>query len=110
MRKLLEEEGYSGRNHRAYAEALFSALEAIGGERTEPRVAARWTRRHALLDSITAWQGKEGLAGYDVPKEVKERVLDQLRAWAEELYGDLEEVLLEQEEFFELEAIHLRAE
>jgi hypothetical protein len=35
-------------------------------------------------------------------------VLDQLRAWAEELYGDLE-VLLEQEEFFELEAIHLRA-
>ena len=108
MRKLLEEEGYSGRNHRAYAEALFSALEAIGGERAEPRVAARWTRRHTLLDSITAWQGKGGLAGYDVPEEVKERVLDQLRAWAEELYGDLE-VLLEQEEFFELKAIHLRA-
>jgi hypothetical protein len=108
MRKLLEEEGYSGRNHRAYAEALFSALEAIGGERAEPHVAARWTRRHTLLDSITAWQGKGGLAGYDVPEEVKERVLEQLHAWAEELYGDLE-VLLEQEEFFELEAIHLRA-
>ena len=41
MRKLLEEEGYSGRNHQAYAEVLFSALEAIGGERAEPRVAAR---------------------------------------------------------------------
>jgi hypothetical protein len=111
MRKLLEEEGYSGRNHQAYAEALFSALEAIGGERAEPcvesRVAARWTRRHALLDSITAWQGKEGLAGYDIPKEVKERVLDRLRAWAEERYGNLE-AALEQEEYFQLDAIHVR--
>src|SRR5919199_4255150 len=64
MRKFLEEEGYSGRDHDAYAEALFSGLEAIGGERAEPRVAARWRRRHAPLDSIAAWRGKEGLAGY----------------------------------------------
>jgi ubiquinone/menaquinone biosynthesis C-methylase UbiE len=108
MRKLFEEEGYGGRNHDAYAEALFSALEAIGGERAEPRVAARWTRRHAPLDSITAWQGKEGLAGYDIPEEVKKRVLGRLRAWAGERYGNLE-APLEQEEFFELEAIHVRA-
>jgi hypothetical protein len=108
MRKLLEEEGYSGRNHQAYAEALFSALEAVGGERAATRVATGWTRRHAPLDSITAWQGKEGLAGYDIPEEVKERVLGRLHAWTEELYGD-PEVLLEQEEFFVLEAVHLRA-
>jgi ubiquinone/menaquinone biosynthesis C-methylase UbiE len=108
MRKLLEEEGYSGRNHQAYAEALFSALEAVGGERAATRVATGWTRRHAPLDSITAWQGKEGLAGYDIPEEVKERVLGRLHAWTEELYGD-SEVLLEQEEFFVLEAVHLRA-
>jgi ubiquinone/menaquinone biosynthesis C-methylase UbiE len=108
MWKLLEEEGYSGRNHPAYAEALFSALEAIGGERAEPRVAARWTRRHAPLDSIAAWQGKEGLAGHDIPEEVKERVLGRLHAWAEERYGD-PEALLEQEESFGLEAIYLRA-
>jgi ubiquinone/menaquinone biosynthesis C-methylase UbiE len=107
MRKLLEEEGYSGRNRDAHTEALFSALEAVGGERAEPRVVARWTRRHAPLDAITAWQGKEGLAGYDIPEEVKDRVLGRLRAWAEERYGNLE-VSLEQEEFFELEAIHVR--
>jgi ubiquinone/menaquinone biosynthesis C-methylase UbiE len=108
MRKLLEEEGYTGRDHQAYAEALFSALEATGGERLEPRVAARWTRRHALLDSITVWQGKKGLAGHDIPEEVKERVLSRLRAWAEERHGNLE-VPLDQEQFFELEAIHVRA-
>jgi ubiquinone/menaquinone biosynthesis C-methylase UbiE len=108
MRKLLEEEGYSGRNHQAYAEALFSALEVIGGKRAEPRVAVRWTLRHAPLDSIVTWQGKEGLAGYDIPEEVKERVLGRLRAWAEERYGNLK-ASLEQEEYFQLDAIHVRA-
>ena len=108
MRKLLEEEGYSSRNHGIHTEALFSALEATGGERAEPCVVARWTRKQAPLDLFRAWQGKEGLAGHYVPEEVKERVLGRLRAWAEERYGD-PEVLLEQEEFFELEAIHLRA-
>lgn len=107
MRKLLEEEGYHGRDHDAYAEALFSVLEQIGGERAQPRVAAHWTVRHAPLDSITAWQGKEGLAGYHIPEEVKERVLGRLRAWAEERYGNLK-APLEQEESFELDAIHVR--
>ena len=79
MGKLLEEEGYSGRNHDTHTEALFSALEAIGGERAEPRIVARWTRRQAPLDWFTAWQGKEGLAGYDIPEEVKGRVLGRLR-------------------------------
>jgi ubiquinone/menaquinone biosynthesis C-methylase UbiE len=108
MRKVLEEEGYSGRNHDAHAEALFSALEAIGGERAQPCVAARWTRRHAPLDSIAAWQGQKGFAGYDIPEEVKERVLSRLRVWAEKRYGNLE-APLEQEEFFKLGAIHVRA-
>ena len=49
------------------------------------------------------------MAGYDIPEEVKERVLGRLRAWAEERYGNLE-APLEQEEFFELDAINVRAE
>ena len=108
MGKLLEEEGYSGRDHDAHTEALFSALEAIGGERAKPRVAARWTRRQAPLDWFEAWQEKKGLAGYDIPEEVKKRVLGRLRTWAEERYGNLE-APLEQEETFELDAIHVRA-
>ena len=107
MGKLLQEEGYSGRSHDTHTEALFSALEAIGGERAEPRVVARWTRRQAPHDWFTAWQEKKGLAGYDIPEEVKKRVLGRLRAWAWERYGNLE-ALLEQEEFFELDAIRVR--
>ena len=108
MGKFLEEEGYSGRSHDIHAEALFPALEAIGGERVEPRVVARWTRRQAPLDWFTAWQEKKGLAGHSIPEEVKERVLSRLRAWAEERHGNLE-VPLDQEQFFELEAIHVWA-
>jgi ubiquinone/menaquinone biosynthesis C-methylase UbiE len=108
MGKLLEEEGYSGRSHDTHTEALFSALEAIGGERAEPRVVARWTRRQAPHDWFKAWQGKKGLAGYHIPEEVKTRVLGRLRTWAEERHGDLE-APLDQEQFFELEAIHVPA-
>jgi ubiquinone/menaquinone biosynthesis C-methylase UbiE len=108
MRKFLEEEGYGSRNHDTHAEALFSALEAIGGERVEPRVVARWTRRQAPHEWFKAWQGKKGLAGHDIPEEVKTRVLGRLRTWAEERHGDLE-APLDQEQFFELEAIHVPA-
>jgi ubiquinone/menaquinone biosynthesis C-methylase UbiE len=108
MWKLLEEEGYGSRSHDTHAKMLFPALEAIGGERAEPRLVARWIRRQSPLDWFTAWQGKKGLAGYDIPKEVKERVLSRLHAWAEERHGNLE-APLDQEEYIELEAIHLRA-
>jgi ubiquinone/menaquinone biosynthesis C-methylase UbiE len=106
MRKLLKEAGYSGRDHDAHVETLFSKLEAIGGERAAPRVVARWMGRHTPLDSIKAWQGRKGFAGFDISEEVKGGVLDQLRGWAEERYGNLE-APLEQEEFFELEAIRV---
>lgn len=107
MRRILEAHGQSGRNHESYTGEVFTALEELGGEIAEPRVAARWTRMHAPIDSITAWKGKEGLAGYDIPEETKRAVLDELRAWAEAEYGDPTRPL-EQEEFFELDAIHLR--
>lgn len=108
MRNLLQEEGYSGKDPETHTEMLFSALKAIGGEPAKPRVAGCWTRREAPLDWFTTWHTMEGLSRYDIPEEVKERVLVRLRAWAEERYGDLE-APLEQEECFELDAIHVRA-
>ncbi|MDX6378993.1 MAG: hypothetical protein QOI57_17 [Rubrobacteraceae bacterium] len=108
MRTLLQEEGYSGKDPDTHTEMLFSALETIGGEPAEPRVAGRWTRRDAPLDWFATWQGMEGLSRYNIPEEVKERVLGRLRAWAEERYGNLE-APLEQEELFELDAIHVQA-
>jgi SAM-dependent methyltransferase len=108
MRRMLEAEGFAGRSHDAGAEAVFAALEAEGGRRREPRVAARWTTPHRPADSIAAWEGKSGLAGREVPAEVKARVLDGLRGWAESRFGGLERAM-EQEEQFELAAVRVAA-
>ncbi len=106
MRQMLAAEGFAGRSHDARSDAVFAALEEAGAQRLEPRIAARWTGQHRPADSIAAWEGKSGLAGLDVPADVKARVLDALREWAAVEYGDLDRPL-PQEESFELAAIHL---
>ncbi len=108
MRRMLEAEGFAGRSHEAGAEAVFAALEAEGGHRAEPRVAARWTVPHRPADSIASWEGKSGLAGLEVPPEVKSRVLNALRGWAESRFVDLQREM-EQPEQFELAAIRIAA-
>lgn len=106
MRRLLEAEEFAGRSHDARADAVFAALERAGGRRMEPRVAARWTAPHRPADSLAAWEGKSGLAGIEIPAEVKARVLGELRAWALAEFGDLDRAV-EQEEAFELDAIRV---
>ena len=109
MRRMLEAQGFAGRSHEARAGAVFAALERAGGRRMEPRVAARWTHPHRPADSLAAWEGKSGLAGIDVPADAKARVLRDLRDWVLAEYGDLDRPL-DQEESFELDAIHVRSE
>ncbi|HEX2077927.1 MAG TPA: class I SAM-dependent methyltransferase [Longimicrobium sp.] len=107
MRQMLAAEGFAGRSHDARADAVFAALERAGGERLEPRVAARWTGLHRPADSLAAWEGKSGLAGLDVPADVKARVLAGLRDWAAAEFGDIGQPLA-QDEAFELAAIRMR--
>ena len=106
MRRMLEAQGFAGRSHEGRAGAVFAALEQAGGRRMEPRVAARWSHPHRPADSLAAWEGKSGLAGIDVPADVKARVLAELRAWAQAELGDLHQPR-EQEEAFELDAIRI---
>jgi predicted O-methyltransferase YrrM len=103
MRRLLEAEGYAGRSGERHADDVFSALEWWGATRLPPREAARWTVPHRPADSIASWRGKAGLAGIDVPAEVKERVLAALGEWAAVELGD-PSLPLEQEEWFEIAA------
>ena len=106
MRRLLGAEGRSGRSHRARADGVFAALDASGGRRLEPRTVARWTHLHRPADSIAAWAAKEGLAGIDVPAEVKARILATLRDFAAAEFGDPDRPVA-QEETLEIEAMRL---
>ena len=107
MRRRLQAEGFAARSHEARADAVFDALERALGVRAEPRVAARWTHPHSPADSIAAWEGKSGLGGIELPREVKTGVLDSLREWAQGRYGDAN-LPREQEEFFEIDAVRVR--
>ena len=109
MRQLLRDAGYQGRSNEAQAGAVFAELEqAVPGraERRDPIVAARWSAPHRPADSLAAWEGKQGLAGVELPADAKAEILGQLRAFAVRQYGDLD-VQLESEECFELLAMHI---
>lgn len=108
MRHLLQAEGVPGRSAEAGAEAVFAALERHGAQRLAPVTAARWTVPHAPAASLAAWGEKAGLAGADVPPELKTRVLARLREIALERYGDLD-APLPQDEWFEIAAARLPA-
>ncbi len=108
MRRMLEAQGFAGRSHEARAGAVLAALEQAGGRRMEPRTAARWSHPHRPADSLAAWEGKSGLAGIDVPAEVKARVLADLRAWAAAEYGDSDRPA-KQEEWLELTGVRFPA-
>ncbi len=106
MRRLLADAGYRGRSHEASAEAVLSLLAEGGGEASGPHVAARWTVPHRPVASIESWEGKAGLAGREVPAEVKAKVLAELRARAAAEYGDPDRPV-EQEESYELAAVRV---
>ncbi len=107
MRHLLRERGYFGRSHDAHADHVFAALESAGARRLPVHVAAQWSVPRTPNFAISAWEGKEGFWGLDLPADVKADVLAELRAWARAMIGDLDQPL-EQKELFELSSIDLR--
>lgn len=104
MRRLLGAAGLAGLDADGAARGVFAALEREGGGPVRTVTAARWTVRHAPVDSLAAWEEKAGLAGLDLPAPLKARVLDGVRQAARARYGDLS-AALPQEETFEITTI-----
>ena len=106
MRRLLSSHGVEGRDRRAGRRAVFDLCRARGAEELRPRVAASWTVARAPGQSIEAWQGKEGLAGIEVPARIKQEVLHTLSAWARKHEEDLR-TPVETEESYLLEGMRM---
>ncbi|WP_456426393.1 class I SAM-dependent methyltransferase [Rhodocaloribacter sp.] len=109
LRRLLRRHGFEGAHHEAHTEAVFARLERSGGRRAPARTAARWSARHSPADALTAWTQKAGLAGLELPPDVKAHILAELRSWAETRFGDPDEPRAH-EEFFEIETIFFEPE
>jgi len=106
MRALLAEQGVEGRGRGSAAKKLFGVLEESGARRLPTVEAAAWDVRERPVDSIQGWTEKSGLAGKQIASAAKREVLDALRVWAEDTFGDLEAEQRSTERY-ELQVLHL---
>ena len=89
MQRLLRQQGFSSHAGEQHQRQLLATFMQRGGTVLEPVVVVRRTVTRTPWQSIEAWQSKPGLAGLDVPPVVQRAVLDELRSWAQSVFGDL---------------------
>lgn len=69
---------------------LLTAFTERGAQRVGPLPSALWTVESSAAKVIGGWRGKPGLAGLELPAEVKASVLSELEAFAKARFGSLE--------------------
>lgn len=80
-----------------------------GAEVITSRAISRWKVSSSPGQSLEAWRGKPGLAGLDLPVDLKQEILHDLEAWAEATFGALDREL-ETEEMYVIEGVRLAAD
>jgi ubiquinone/menaquinone biosynthesis C-methylase UbiE len=89
LQRLLRQQGFSSHAGEQHQRQLLAAFTQRGGTVLDPVVVVRWTVTRTPWQSIEAWQSKPGLAGLDMPAVVQRAILEELRSWAESVFGDL---------------------
>jgi hypothetical protein len=89
LQRLLRQQGFSRHAGEQHQRQLLATLMPRGGTVLEPVVVARRTVTRTPWQSIEAWQSKPGLAGLAMPVHVQRAILEELRRWAQAVFGDL---------------------
>ncbi len=105
MRRLLAQQGYTGRSGDDGRARLHRALATKGWHGHPPRQVAEWTVKERPCDSLEAWDRKTGLAGWALDVQLRRRVLEELRSWARNHYGQLDATSTTTETY-QLETLH----
>jgi ubiquinone/menaquinone biosynthesis C-methylase UbiE len=92
MRRRLRRAGIDGRGDRQRRRLVELCLER-GAELVEPVTAAEWTASVTPRRSLQAWRELRGLAGVEVPDDVRRAVLDDVERWASEEFGGLDQAV-----------------
>jgi hypothetical protein len=106
MRQLVRERGFTART--SGGGVLFDALRRRGARELPRKAIVRWPVRHSPREALARWRGKVGLGGVVLPPGVQDEVLDELEAWAVQVFGDLD-ATQESEESYVLEGARLSA-
>ena len=106
MRDRLRQLGYGSREGRQKEREIMDASVRRGASPIGQRVVAIWPVQCSAAQVLAAWREKRGLAGLDVPVEVKDTVLSQLAVWARTAFDSLE-AIQSAEETYVLEGVRL---
>ena len=106
MRDRLRELGYGSREGRQKEREIMDASVRRGASPIAQRVVATWPVQCSAAQVLAAWREKRGLAGLDVPVEVKDTVVSQLAVWARTAFDSLE-AIQSAEETYVLEGVKL---
>lgn len=99
MRERLQQLGYASHEGQQQEREILDACIRRGAAPLERRIVAAWPVQHSAAQVLASWREKSGLAGLEVPAEVKESVLSQLVVWAKDVFGSLEAVQSAEEKY-----------
>ena len=106
MRQRLRELGYASDEGQQKEREILDACVRRGAAPLERRVVATWPVQYSAAQVLASWRDKSGLAGLEVPDDVKHTVLSQLVIWAEGAFGSLEAVQSAEENYM-LQSVRL---
>ncbi|MEL6439020.1 MAG: class I SAM-dependent methyltransferase [Cyanobacteria bacterium J06621_8] len=106
MQTLLAAETLQGRQKKRLIEQLIKLFIQQGAIEIKPVAVSQWQVASTPRQSLESWRGKANLAGIELDEGVKQHVLDQLQAWAEAKFGDLDQPI-ETAETYLLQGVRL---
>ncbi len=108
MRRRLHLQGYQARGGEQHRDRLIQLFCQLGAQRLDPVVVSEWSVSHTPFQSIESWQNKIGLAGIHVSSKVKEKMLRELKTWAESTFEGLHQPL-ESKESYVLDGVRIES-
>lgn len=106
MNERLREHGFVGRRGERQNRRLFELCTRPGAIALEPLAVARWRTLASPRQSVESWRSHAGLGGIPVPARTRAAILQELEAWAEEVFGGLDREF-ESEETYVLKSLRL---
>ncbi|WP_413175682.1 class I SAM-dependent methyltransferase [Anabaena azotica] len=99
MQQQLQHHGLSGKRGEKNQHQLMELCVQRGGRKIEPVMVQEWKVTTTPQESLDNWQKKPGLGGINLPEQIKQNILDELRIWAKDKFGQLDQQMESQEAY-----------
>jgi SAM-dependent methyltransferase len=106
MNERLSAHGFVGRRGEKRNRKLFELCSRSGAVALAPLPVASWKTFASPRQSVESWRSHEGLGGIPVPAPTRAVILQELEAWAEEVFGGLDREF-ESKETYVLKSLRL---